>query len=73
MSSAQGRFTSADPYEINVRIEAVTFSEPGFTFIKSAALDRVREVYLDDDEYAALQGVSDAEPCPRGLSRLFTQ
>jgi hypothetical protein len=26
-----------------------------FTFIESPAFDRVREVYLDDDEYAALQ------------------
>ncbi len=26
-----------------------------FTFIESAAFERVREVYLDDDEYAELQ------------------
>lgn len=26
-----------------------------FTFIESAAFERVRDVYLDDDEYAELQ------------------
>ena len=33
-----------------------------FTFIESAAFDRVRAVYLDDDEYAELQQFLMANP-----------
>ena len=33
-----------------------------FTFIESAAFDRVRSVYLDDDEYADLQQFMMGQP-----------